>query len=83
MSSSIKRKERKYESNCRNFIGSHVSVVRDYDYHRCGRKCNYVFCLIGLAVTVLGAFVGGSGKKKDGGDSSNDNNQSNNNDPKN
>ena len=48
-----------------------------------GGNVTTVFCLIGLAVTVLGAFIGGSGKKKDGGDNSNDNNQSNNNDPKN
>ena len=42
-----------------------------------------VFCLIGVAITVLGVFVGGSGKKKGDGDNSNDNNQSDNNEPKN
>ncbi len=45
-----------------------------------------IYSIIGLlfiVITVLGAFVGGSGKKKDGGDNSNDNNQSDNNEPKN
>ena len=39
-----------------------------------------IYSIIGLlfiVITVLGAFVGGSGKKKDGGDNSNDNSSDN------